>query len=207
MPEITERTVLWEPSPERRAKSHMANYMRWLAERKGQRFGSYQALWQWSVTDLDAFWTSLWDYFDIRGSAPYTRVLDARKMPGARWFQGARLNYAEHAFRHVSPAYPAIIALSEVRPRQEVSWARLRADDALVARIKESIRRRTSARYVPTEVFAVTDVPRTLTGKKMELPIRKLLLGHPLEKVASPGAMANPDSLVYFVDLARKLNR
>jgi acetoacetyl-CoA synthetase len=60
---------------------------------------------------------------------------------------------------------------------------------------------------VPTEIFAVTDVPRTLTGKKMELPIRKLLLGHPLEKVASPGAMANPDSLVYFVDLARKLNR
>ena len=80
-------------------------------------------------------------------------------------------------------------------------------DDALVARIKESIRRRTSARYVPTEIFAVTDVPRTLTGKKMELPIRKLLLGHPLEKVASPGAMANPDALVYFVDLARKLNR
>jgi acetoacetyl-CoA synthetase len=133
VPEITEGTVLWEPSPERRAKSHMANYMRWLAEKKGRRFDSYQALWQWSVTDLDAFWTSLWDYFDIRASAPYTRVLDERKMPGARWFPGARLNYAEHAFRHASPAYPAIIALSEVRPRQEVSWASLRADVASVA--------------------------------------------------------------------------
>jgi acetoacetyl-CoA synthetase len=133
VPEITEGAVLWEPSPERRATSQLANYMGWLAERKGLRFDSYQALWEWSVADLDAFWTSLWNYLDIRASAPYTRVLDARKMPGARWFQGARLNYAEHAFRHASPAHPAIIALSEVRPRQEVSWASLRADVASVA--------------------------------------------------------------------------
>jgi acetoacetyl-CoA synthetase len=79
-------------------------------------------------------------------------------------------------------------------------------DDALTARIKDSIRRRTSARYVPNAVFAVTDIPRTLTGKKMELPVRKLLLGHPLEKVASPDAMANPASLSFFVELARTLN-
>jgi acetoacetyl-CoA synthetase len=131
--DIREGTVLWEPSPERRAQSRMAGYMRWLAERKGLRFDSYQALWQWSVTELEAFWASLWDYFAITASAPYTRVLDARTMPGARWFQGARLNYAEHAFRHASPAHPAIIALSESRPRQEVSWATLRADVASVA--------------------------------------------------------------------------
>jgi acetoacetyl-CoA synthetase len=79
-------------------------------------------------------------------------------------------------------------------------------DDALTARIKASIRQRASARYVPNAVFAVSDIPRTLTGKKMELPIRKLLLGHPLEKVASPDAMANPDSLSVFVELARRLN-
>ena len=82
-----------------------------------------------------------------------------------------------------------------------------RAVDDIPEVLDRLSRRRTSARYVPTEIFAVTDVPRTLTGKKMELPIRKLLLGHPLEKMASPGTMAIPDSLVYFVDLTRKLNR
>jgi acetoacetyl-CoA synthetase len=79
-------------------------------------------------------------------------------------------------------------------------------DDALITRIKESIRRRTSARYVPSAVFAVSDIPRTLTGKKMELPVRKLLLGLPLEKVASADAMANPQSLSFFMELARTLN-
>jgi acetoacetyl-CoA synthetase len=79
-------------------------------------------------------------------------------------------------------------------------------DDALAARITESIRRRTSARYVPDAVFAIDDIPRTLTGKKMELPVRKLLLGYPIEKIASQDAMANPDSLSFFVQLARKLN-
>ena len=80
-------------------------------------------------------------------------------------------------------------------------------DDGLTTRIKDSIRRRTSARHVPNAIFPVTDIPRTLTGKKMELPVRKLLLGHPLEKVASPDAMANPASLAFFVELARTLNR
>jgi acetoacetyl-CoA synthetase len=133
MTEITEGTVLWEPSSERRAQSRMAGYMGWLGEKKGLHFDSYQALWQWSVTELEAFWASVWDHFAIRASAPYTRVLDERKMPGARWFEGARLNYAEHAFRHASSAHPAIIALSEVRPRQEISWDALRADVASVA--------------------------------------------------------------------------
>ena len=133
MAEIREGIVLWEPSPERRATSRMADYMRWLAEKKALRFDSYQALWQWSATEIEAFWASIWEYFEIRASVPYTRVLDERKMPGTRWFPGARLNYAEHAFWHASAAHPAIIALSEVRPRQEVSWAALRDDVASVA--------------------------------------------------------------------------
>ena len=87
MPEITEGTALWEPSPERWERSQMAGYMRWLAETRGLRFDSYEALWQWSVTELEAFWASLWAYFAIRASTPYTRVLDERKMPGARWFE------------------------------------------------------------------------------------------------------------------------
>ncbi|MFN0301191.1 MAG: acetoacetate--CoA ligase, partial [Burkholderiales bacterium] len=78
-------------------------------------------------------------------------------------------------------------------------------DDALKARIKESIRQRASARYLPNEIYAVSDIPRTLTGKKLELPVRKLLLGQPLDKVVSADAMANPGSLAYFVELAKTL--
>jgi acetoacetyl-CoA synthetase len=133
VPDIVEGTVLWQPSPERCARSQMAGYMRWLAAGKQLHFDSYQALWQWSVTEIEAFWASLWEYFAIRASFPYTRVLDERKMPGARWFEGARVNYAEHAFRHASPEHPAIIALSELRPRRDVSWAALRDDVASVA--------------------------------------------------------------------------
>jgi acetoacetyl-CoA synthetase len=78
-------------------------------------------------------------------------------------------------------------------------------DDALKARIKARIRDAASARHVPDEVYGIDEVPRTLTGKKMELPVRKLLLGMPIEQVASADAMANPASLGYFVLLAERL--
>ena len=80
-------------------------------------------------------------------------------------------------------------------------------DDALKARIKERVRTVASARHVPDEIYAIAEVPRTLTGKKMELPVRKLLLGAPPEKVASADAMANPQSLGFFVELARRLDQ
>jgi len=79
-------------------------------------------------------------------------------------------------------------------------------DDALKARVRDQVRTRASARHVPNDVFAVAEIPRTLTGKKMELPIRKLLLGADAAKVASPDAMANPHSLAWFVDFARDLD-
>jgi len=77
-------------------------------------------------------------------------------------------------------------------------------DDALKQRITARIREALSARHVPDEIIAIPEVPRTLSGKKMELPIKKLLLGHPLEKVAHPDAMANPASLDWFVEFARR---
>ncbi|MGB7480682.1 MAG: acetoacetate--CoA ligase, partial [Burkholderiaceae bacterium] len=76
-------------------------------------------------------------------------------------------------------------------------------DDALIARIKAGIRSALSARHVPNEVFAVPQIPRTASGKKMELPIKKLLLGMPVEKIANRDAMSNPDSLDYFVAFAQ----
>jgi len=74
--------------------------MRWLAKERGLKFAGYAELWQWSVDDLEAFWQAIWDYFDVRSSTPYERVLADRRMPGAKWFPGARLNYAEHVLRH-----------------------------------------------------------------------------------------------------------
>jgi acetoacetyl-CoA synthetase len=77
-------------------------------------------------------------------------------------------------------------------------------DEALAKRIKDNIRNALSARHVPNEIFAVTEIPRTLSGKKMELPIKKLLLGTPIEKIANRDAMSNPDSLNYFVAFAQR---
>ncbi|MFO1363598.1 MAG: acetoacetate--CoA ligase [Burkholderiales bacterium] len=130
---LTEGTVLWTPSRARADGSELARYMRWLAERRGVRCDDYAQLQRWSVERLEDFWASLWEFCALRSSAPYTRVLDARRMPGARWFEGARLNYAEHAFRHASARHPAIVARSEARPAREVSWAGLEREVASLA--------------------------------------------------------------------------
>ncbi len=130
---VNEGAVLWQPDVEKRDQTQMAHYMRWLAEKKGLRFQSYQALWEWSATDIEGFWSSLWEYFPVRASAQPTTVLDTRRMPGAKWFPGAKLNYAEHAFRYASAQQPAIIAQSETRERTEIDWETLRVQVGSVA--------------------------------------------------------------------------
>ena len=120
---------LWSPSQAGIEESRLYHYMNWLAKVKNQHFSDYNALWDWSVTDLEGFWESIWQYFDIKSSAPYQGVLNERRMPGAVWFEGARLNFAEQLFRtdrHVSDSKAiAIVAESEVRPLLELSWAEL----------------------------------------------------------------------------------
>src|SRR5688572_1927876 len=85
-----DETPLWTPTPERRAGSPLTAYMEWLARDKGLRFDGYDALWRWSVAEPEAFWESVWQHFEVRASRPYASVLAARRMPGARWFEGAR---------------------------------------------------------------------------------------------------------------------
>ena len=111
---VAEGTLLWEPSEQQVAASNMARYQRWLEENRGLRHDGYHDLWRWSVTDAEGFWSSLWEFFDVKAHAPYKRVLSSRDMPGARWFEGAKLNYAEHALRRRDD-HPAIIAHSETR--------------------------------------------------------------------------------------------
>jgi acetoacetyl-CoA synthetase len=124
MSHVNEGDLLWTPSAERLAHAHLTHYMEWLAAR-GRHFKSYADLWQWSIDDQDGFWGSLWEYFDVRASQPYERVLGARTMPGADWFSGARLNYAEHALRHERAGADALMYLSERRALSALSWTDL----------------------------------------------------------------------------------
>ncbi len=121
---VRDGDLLWEPSAERAAGSNIGRYMAWLAAERGLRFDGYDDLWQWSVDDLEGFWASLWDYFGVVSGSPYERVLDDRGMPGARWFPGAELNYAEHALRRRDD-HPALLAGSESGPATAVSYREL----------------------------------------------------------------------------------
>jgi acetoacetyl-CoA synthetase len=130
---------LWEPTPAERERAWLTSFMRWAGEREGRTFVDYEQLRQWSVTELERFWASIWEYFGVRCSRPYERVLDARTMPGARWFEGARLNYAENMLcdrRTGDERDPNAIALlhaSELRPLGELTWGELSAQVAAVA--------------------------------------------------------------------------
>ena len=130
---VSEGTVLWEPSEDFKRGTLAAKYMKWLESTKGLSLSDYQSLWEWSVTDIEAFWESLWEFFDIKASTPYTEVLSERKMPGASWFTGAKLNYAEHVFRNMSSDRPAIKFQSEFRKLTEISWDELHQKVASLA--------------------------------------------------------------------------
>jgi acetoacetyl-CoA synthetase len=88
--------VVWTPSERERLEPQLARYLAWLQEERGIAFADYDAVFRWSIEDLEAFWASVWDYYGIRAHTPFERVLGAREMPGAEWFPGATLNYAEH---------------------------------------------------------------------------------------------------------------
>jgi acetoacetyl-CoA synthetase len=138
MTETVEGTLLWEPSEELKENANISRYMRWLEDEKGLSFSDYGELWEWSVTELEEFWTSIWEYFEVKASKPYERVLSQREMPGANWFEGAELNYAEHAFRNARPDEPAVLHRSELRPLGEMTWRELRQKvAALAAGLKE----------------------------------------------------------------------
>ncbi len=106
------------------ARAGITRYLAWLQAEHGRTFDDYAALWEWSVSDLDGFWGSLWEYFAISAHAPYEAILGSRAMPGAQWFPGATLNYAEHALRRRDEA-PAIIAADEAGGSVRISFAEL----------------------------------------------------------------------------------
>src|SRR5215211_2300219 len=133
--ETAEGTPLWEPSEEVKENARISGYLGWLKDEKDLTFDDYNELWEWSVTDLEGFWASVWEYCGVHASKPYEKVLARRGMPGAEWFPGAELNYAEHVLRHAAdrPEEPAILHQSEVRPLGEVSWRDLQEKTAALA--------------------------------------------------------------------------
>jgi acetoacetyl-CoA synthetase len=130
--------VLWTPPKDVRERTRIGAYLRWLERTRNLRFDDYAALWTWSVTELEEFWRSVWDYFDVRADGAPTAVLTARTMPGARWFPGAALNYAEHALRHAGEGL-AVVARSQTRAGDVRLTGSVLADQ--VARAAAGLRR------------------------------------------------------------------
>ena len=112
-------------------------YQNWLKQNRGISFERYEDLWQWSISDIETFWQSIWDYFDLQSPTPHTAVLAKNAMPGAVWFPGAQVNYASQILRHVDAAhaagFPALIAQNELGVRQEISWPELKRRIASMA--------------------------------------------------------------------------
>jgi acetoacetyl-CoA synthetase len=129
---MAEGDLLWRPSPEWIEGTRLTQYTRWL----DRGFDGYHDLWRWSVEDLEQFWGSLWEYFEMPGG--HDGVLASREMPGAEWFPGVELNYAERLFREARPAETAIVHASELRELTELTWGELLD---MTARVATELRR------------------------------------------------------------------
>jgi acetoacetyl-CoA synthetase len=125
---LMEPKLMWRPSAERAERAAITAFARAVG-----REGDYDGLWRWSVDDLEGFWAAIWEHFDVQASEPYERVLGRREMPGAEWFPGSRLSYAEHFFRGRDDGAVAIRHASEVRELSEWTWGELRAQTARLA--------------------------------------------------------------------------
>ena len=140
---MTPATPLWRPSAERIADAGITHYQQWLKEHRGLSFACYDDLGQWSTTRIEDFWQSIWDYCGVISHTPYNQVLVERTMPGARWFEGATLNYAEHSLAraHIAVAAdrPAIIFQSELVERKEISWHALNGQVGSIAATLKSL--------------------------------------------------------------------
>ncbi len=154
-----EGTTLWEPSAEARARATLTRYLDWLKTARGLTFGSYDALWQWSVTDLEGFWGSFWEFCGIKASRPYRRVLAERRVFDAKWCPGAELNYAEHALARLDDR-EAVVFRSEDRTPVTLTYAEVAQQVAAVAAALRSLGVRRGDRVVAY----MPNIPETLVA-------------------------------------------
>jgi len=130
---MPEREVLWTPTPDRIAAANLTRYQAWLAAEHGVQTEDYTALWRWSVDELEQFWATIVEFYDLRFDVPGSRVLGRREMPGAEWFPGAQISYAAHIFRDRDPDALAVQHASELRDVSAWTWGELRRQTAAVA--------------------------------------------------------------------------
>ena len=136
---VEEGQLLWKPSEDWLRRSNIRAFTDWLERTRGLQFADYSALHRWSVEHLEDFWAAIWEYFEVQSSSQYDCVLAKRDMPGAEWFPGASLNYAEHIFRRFSDSEAALVFASEDRELTELSWQDLKAGVTVIARwLRES---------------------------------------------------------------------
>ncbi|PMS17229.1 acetoacetate--CoA ligase [Trinickia dabaoshanensis] len=150
----------WFPDADLIESSRIMHFMRWLRAERSLAFDDYDALWRWSVDDVDAFWCAFWDWSGIRSDAPRGRALVDAAMPGAAWFPGVRLNYVEQVFRHATSAWPAIVYRNEAGEQGEMSWAELQRQ---VAALAASLRRMGVARGDRVAAF-MANTPQTVVA-------------------------------------------
>ncbi len=131
--------TLWTPRPDWRETTEIGRFMNWLRDERGRNLRDYDELWRWSVTDLEGFWGGVWDFYGIRAATPYERALAKPTMPGAEWFTGALLNYAEHLVgTEEDRDRTAVVARSQTRPPFELSFGELRE---LAGRVRAGLQR------------------------------------------------------------------
>jgi acetoacetyl-CoA synthetase len=131
--------ILWTPPADLRQSTEIGRFLNWLGDHRGRDFPSYDELWRWSVDDLEGFWGAIWDFYGIRAHTPYERVLGSSAMPGAEWFPGARLNYAEHLVGlEEDRDRSAVLSQSQTRPPLDLTFGELRDQ---VARARAGLQR------------------------------------------------------------------
>ena len=119
--------VLWSPPADVRQTTQLGRYLDFVRDTRGKDFPGYDELFDWSVADLEGFWGSLWDFFEVKSHTPYERVLGSAAMPGAEWFTGSTLNYAEHMVgADEDLGDVAVVAISQTREPFELTFADLR---------------------------------------------------------------------------------
>ena len=139
-------------------------YQNWLKQNRGISFERYEDLWQWSISDLDSFWQSIWDYFELQSPTPHTAVLAKNAMPGAVWFPGAKVNYASQVLRHVDAAHAAGAPASAQVP--------LTGSD-LATGINDAKEKNSTAKYITNKltVLQVNNTINDFTGSDFTVPI------------------------------------
>ncbi|MGT2509841.1 acetoacetate--CoA ligase [Cupriavidus basilensis] len=131
---VFEAEPAWLPSADLIESARITEFTQWLARERTLSFSDYDALWQWSVDHVNDFWCAIWDWAEIRSTKPRGQALVDATMPGATWFPGVQLNYAEQVFRHATPTRPAIVFRNEAGDQGELSWAELEQQVAALAK-------------------------------------------------------------------------